>query len=152
MSCLALSSLSLIFNGYWGSVQKVMWPERAVNHSSPSSTKVKKEWSYTSVPPTCLHGVDRQNFTFTVTAPLPPLPICIDGVGRHETEDSFYFYFVKFICQGLSQHLPRLANNKCHFMLFMAFTLFIHSLCKTLKECASRQAMTTSPVMLSVWT
>jgi hypothetical protein len=35
-----------------------------VDHSPPSITKVKTEWSYTSVPPICLHRVDRDNFTF----------------------------------------------------------------------------------------
>jgi hypothetical protein len=30
---------------------------REVDHSPPSSTEVKNEWSYTSTPPTPLHGV-----------------------------------------------------------------------------------------------
>jgi hypothetical protein len=29
-----------------------------------SSAEVKKEWSYTSTPPVCLHGMHRDNFTF----------------------------------------------------------------------------------------
>ena len=32
------------------------------DHSAPSSADVKNEWSYTSSPPICLHGVDRDNF------------------------------------------------------------------------------------------
>jgi hypothetical protein len=36
------------------------------NYSPPSSTEVKNEWSYTSIPPICLHGVDREIFTFIV--------------------------------------------------------------------------------------
>ena len=39
---------------------------REVNHSSPSSSEVNNEWSYTSAPPIRLHGVDR-DFTFTFT-------------------------------------------------------------------------------------
>jgi hypothetical protein len=35
-----------------------------VNHSFPSSAKVKNEWSCTSTPPISLHGMDRENFTF----------------------------------------------------------------------------------------
>jgi hypothetical protein len=35
-----------------------------VNRSPPSNTEVKNEWSYTSVSPLCLHGVDRDKFTF----------------------------------------------------------------------------------------
>ena len=34
-----------------------------VNHSPPSSAKVKNERCYTSSPPIYLHGVDRENFT-----------------------------------------------------------------------------------------
>ena len=35
-----------------------------VDHSLPASAEVKNEWSYTSDPPTCVHGVGRDNFTF----------------------------------------------------------------------------------------
>jgi len=37
---------------------------REVYHLRPSGAKVKNEWSYTSTPPICLHGVDRDDFTF----------------------------------------------------------------------------------------
>jgi hypothetical protein len=45
-------------------------PGREANHSPPSSSEVKNEWSYTSTPPVRLHGVvlikkHRDNFTFT---------------------------------------------------------------------------------------
>jgi hypothetical protein len=33
----------------------------------PYSTDVKNEWSYTPSPPICLHGVDRNTFTVTIT-------------------------------------------------------------------------------------
>jgi hypothetical protein len=32
-------------------------PGREADHSPPSSAEIKNEWSYTSTPPTCLHGV-----------------------------------------------------------------------------------------------
>jgi hypothetical protein len=38
-------------------------PEREVNHSPESSAKVRNGSSYISTPPTCLHGVERGNFT-----------------------------------------------------------------------------------------
>ena len=38
---------------------------RDINHSPPSSAEVKNERSYTCVPPICLRGVDKENFTFT---------------------------------------------------------------------------------------
>lgn len=36
-----------------------------VYHTSTSSTEVKNDESIASTPPTCPHGVDRENFTFT---------------------------------------------------------------------------------------
>jgi hypothetical protein len=38
-------------------------PKCEVNHSPPSSAKVKNEWSYTPTPAICLHSVDTENFT-----------------------------------------------------------------------------------------
>jgi hypothetical protein len=37
-------------------------PARDVDQSPPSSAEVKDEWSYTSTPLICLHGMDRDNF------------------------------------------------------------------------------------------
>jgi hypothetical protein len=39
---------------------------REVDHSLPSSTKAKNQWSYASKSPARLHGVDKDNFTFYV--------------------------------------------------------------------------------------
>jgi len=38
------------------------------DHSPPSSDKVKNEWSHTSTPSTCLHGVFSENFTLYFTS------------------------------------------------------------------------------------
>ena len=35
----------------------------AAGHSPSYNAKVKNEWSYTSAPLVCLHGVERENFT-----------------------------------------------------------------------------------------
>ena len=35
-----------------------------VNHSPPTSAKVKNEWSYTSTSPIWVHGMDKENFSF----------------------------------------------------------------------------------------
>jgi len=54
---------SLLFDGYRGKLQG----ERGkVTHLFPSSVEIKSEWSYASVPSTCLHGVERDNFTFDI--------------------------------------------------------------------------------------
>jgi len=45
----------------------VKWPEHVGDHSSPPSARVKYEWSYTSIPPICLHAMYRDNFIFKFT-------------------------------------------------------------------------------------
>jgi hypothetical protein len=48
-----LSSMNL------GSFRGVQRPGHETDHSSPSSVEVRNEWSYTSTPPVCLKGFDR---------------------------------------------------------------------------------------------
>ena len=38
-------------------------PECVADHSPPTSAKVKNMWTYTSTPPLCLYGLERQNLT-----------------------------------------------------------------------------------------
>ena len=58
---------TLLFNGNRGSFPGVKRPGNDVDHSTSASTEVKCKWGYTSTPPTCLHGVYKENFTFTFT-------------------------------------------------------------------------------------
>jgi hypothetical protein len=51
---------------YRSSLPGVKRPERDVDHAPPSSAQATNEWSYTSAPPICLHGVVRDIFTFTI--------------------------------------------------------------------------------------
>jgi len=51
--------------GYLPSV-KGQRPERG--HSPPSNIVVKKEWSYTSAPTICLHGLYREKSTFLTSS------------------------------------------------------------------------------------
>jgi hypothetical protein len=55
--------LTFLFNGYRSSFLGVVRPERDTDHLPSSSGKVKNKCSYTSTPPVCLHGMDRDNFT-----------------------------------------------------------------------------------------
>jgi len=59
-----LKGPSFLFSGYRSSFSGVKRLAREVNHSRPSSAEVKKEESYTSTPPICLHGVDRDSSAF----------------------------------------------------------------------------------------
>jgi hypothetical protein len=58
---------SILFSGYRGVFYMVQRPGRNVEHSPASSIEVKYEWSCTSSPPTCFHGVDRDNVTLTIS-------------------------------------------------------------------------------------
>ena len=55
----SLGPTIFILNGY-GHKATGTW-----SCSPPSSSEVKNEWTYTSVPPICLHGVHKKNFNFT---------------------------------------------------------------------------------------
>jgi hypothetical protein len=39
-------------------------PGHEADNLPKSNAEVKNEWSYTSVPPTCLHGMHKDNFAF----------------------------------------------------------------------------------------
>jgi hypothetical protein len=65
----ALGLTSLPFSGYrgsGGSFPGIKLLEREFDSSPPCSAKVKNEWSYTSVLPVRLHGVERDSFAFTI--------------------------------------------------------------------------------------
>ena len=51
------TSLGAIFRGFLG-------PLREADHSTPSTVKVKNEWSYTSTSSICLQGLDTESFNF----------------------------------------------------------------------------------------
>jgi len=44
---------------------------KAVNHSPPSSAEVTNDWSCTSTPLIYVHGMGRDNFTFTLPFTVP---------------------------------------------------------------------------------
>jgi len=64
-----LGTSNILLNGYrvlsrGGGVKR---PEREVDHSPPSSAKVKNEGSRTCTPSRCLYGMHRDNCTLTVS-------------------------------------------------------------------------------------
>jgi hypothetical protein len=68
MFILALGPPNLLFTEYDGAFLGLKRSVREVNYSSPSRAQVKNEWSYTSPPPVCLHGVKRDKIFFTMRA------------------------------------------------------------------------------------
>jgi len=63
----------ILFNWYWVSFLGKKWPGHEADHSLPTDGEVKNTWSYASTPHICLHGDDRDNFTFFIfmTSLLP---------------------------------------------------------------------------------
>jgi hypothetical protein len=62
---------NFLISGYHNSFSGVKQPGSEVGHSPPSSAEAKNDRSCTSTPPVCLHGVDRETFTFTSELLLP---------------------------------------------------------------------------------
>lgn len=59
-------SFSLLFNTHWCSFPGIKQRRREADNSAQSRIELKNERSCTFAPPTCPHGVDRDNFTVTV--------------------------------------------------------------------------------------
>ena len=57
-------SHSLLFNGHRVSWLRIKRPRTEADHSTLLSAQVKNVWSYTSIPSVCLHGINRNNFSF----------------------------------------------------------------------------------------
>jgi len=68
-----------------------------VDHSTPSTAKVKNEWNFTSSPPLRLHVVDRNNFTFSL---LP----C-----------TFYKFCSRHVLRKSVQHYKPFTIDVCRF-------------------------------------
>jgi hypothetical protein len=47
-----------------GSYLEAKLPVDDAGHSPPPSAKVKNEWSYATIPPICMHGVERGKLPF----------------------------------------------------------------------------------------
>jgi hypothetical protein len=56
---------SLLLSGFRRSFHGVKQQRSDTDHSSPSIAKVNSEWSFTSAPPRCLQGVDKDSFPFS---------------------------------------------------------------------------------------
>jgi len=67
LSVLQIGPSSFISYGYWVSLSGVTRPESQVDYSPPSKAEVKNAWRYTSTPPVCFQGVDKDKFIFTFT-------------------------------------------------------------------------------------
>jgi hypothetical protein len=55
---------SYLLHGHRGPFPRVKRLGCVVDHSPPPNAEVKKTWSQNSTPTICLHGEDRENYTF----------------------------------------------------------------------------------------
>ena len=110
------------------------WPD----HSPSSCDDIKNKWSYTSTPHICLHGVDRDNVTFTFE--------CCHGRGpsvHHRTR--YLKYIVSF---------KHVLSIPCIFRWCLFSELFLHTAeVKTMNrrwmgKMSSSHSMTTSLSLL----
>jgi len=62
----ALEPTQPLLNGCCVSFSRVQLPGGVVDHSPPSSNKVKNEWCHTSVPSICLDEMYRSSFIFSI--------------------------------------------------------------------------------------
>ena len=83
----------------------VKWLGHEPDHSSPSSNELKNEWSCTSTP-VCLHGINRDNFTFTLDFLM--FVIC-GNEDRKNTEDGQLYKK-----PGFWVHIQL---HRCHFAI-----------------------------------
>jgi len=86
-----------------GSIPGVKHLQCEVNHSLPTSAKIKNRWSYKSAPPISIHSMDMDNFTSTLicvrssvthTAATGSLCTSISSIGRLDTVWSLHPYHV----------------------------------------------------------
>ena len=92
-----------------GFFPRVKWPERDVDSWPPYRALVRNEWSYTSTPPMCLHGVD-STLSRQVTSGLTFLFLCLPcGLNT----DEFNFLFIRYFRSLL------LAFLSCLLVLFV---------------------------------
>jgi hypothetical protein len=94
--------------------------------SPPPNSKVKNEWSCASAPPVCLHGVDRDNLTFTVRSSFGPAERQNKVAALLLSDADKYIAFLNFnvsVC-GPLRAVPlqwiMLLNWDCLFLILVA--------------------------------
>ena len=80
---------SSLFNEHQGPLHGVKQSRHEFTHTSPSNVKVKNDWIYTSPPPTCIHYVSMESFTFTNNIPISNIPATT--IAPAVTEQPNYF-------------------------------------------------------------
>lgn len=70
MSIMATVHSASYAMGITVSLLGVKQPGHKDDHSFPSSTEIKNEWSYNPAPPKCLHGMNRDKFTLQRTVTM----------------------------------------------------------------------------------
>jgi hypothetical protein len=69
-----------VHSGYWDYFPELERPDRLADHSPPSNVKDKNDWSYTSISPTRLHGMDRNSFIIFTFMKIRPKSLVIPRI------------------------------------------------------------------------
>jgi hypothetical protein len=97
----------------------VQWAKHEIKHSLLSSAEITNEWSYTSMPPTSLHGVDRGNFAFTFLKHSNPWyrwqRFGLNFRVRPRAEMKIYCGLVKAAVSSFRFH-PEACNYACRYV------------------------------------
>ena len=88
--------------GTRGSFSWVKQPRHEVNHSPPSSSRVRNEWSCTTTSHICPSSIDRDNFTYLPTYSVNKLPDA-DWNGMAEVWVQWHmFMFMLLVIQDIT--------------------------------------------------
>jgi len=112
--------LVFLFSSYEGSYPGVKRPGSDADYSRPSRDKVENGWSYTFTPPICLHGVDRDNFTFERNVFLIS---CTDLLIHNTVRFGIWISTCRRFIQ-LQSHIAAVCWNMLHSTLKMAAVRF----------------------------
>jgi hypothetical protein len=109
-----------------GSIPGVKHLQFEVNHSLPTSAKIKNRWSYNSTPPICIHSMYTNNLTSTLTcvhtsvtytAATGSLCTSISTIGRLDTIWSLHPYHVTLHSYTIYQEI----SHKIYFCTYYYF-------------------------------
>jgi len=132
------SSRSFLLRWWHGSFPRVKQPRRDADNSLLSGAEVKNEWSCASIP-TCLHGTERDKFTFTLSS--HDFPLSSDDIFLNQRILTFLFLFFSSSFSSHSLYFtsisyPHVGINfncavvKCFQLVFLHALLFCTTPCK----------------------
>ena len=110
---------NLLFNGYHGSFLGVKWQKHEDNRSAPSSAQLKNDWSYTSTPLVCLHGIDWDKLNVQILHQFSMTALNIQ-YSTFLCASNYYHLFGKW------HHILNMQWNHTTCSIMVVFSIFFH--------------------------